>query len=93
MVAPEEGTWRCDEITVSSSRSRHTDRFVCKCAPVFTGYFRHTNLGRGRCSCSPVLSVCRHACAFVCARMQPKNKCLLGLAARLFGTALKGSGT
>src|SRR5579875_3242424 len=32
MVAPEEGAWRCDEVTVSSSRSRHTDRFVCKCA-------------------------------------------------------------
>jgi hypothetical protein len=30
MVAPEEGTWRVDEITVSSSRSRHTDRFVCR---------------------------------------------------------------
>jgi hypothetical protein len=32
MVAPEEGSWRCDEVAVSSSRSRHTDRFVCKCA-------------------------------------------------------------
>ena len=26
MVAPEEGSWRVDEVTVSSSRSRHTDR-------------------------------------------------------------------
>ena len=30
MVAPEEGSWRVDEVTVSSSRSRHTDRFVCR---------------------------------------------------------------
>ncbi len=30
MIAPEEGSWRVDEITVSSSRSRHTDRFVCR---------------------------------------------------------------
>jgi len=30
MVAPEEGSWRVDEVTVSSSRSRRTDRFVCR---------------------------------------------------------------
>ena len=30
MVGPEEGSWRVDEVTVSSSRSRHTDRFVCR---------------------------------------------------------------
>ena len=30
MVAPEEGSWRVDEVTVSSSRSRLTDRFLCR---------------------------------------------------------------
>lgn len=30
MVAPQEGSWRVDEVTVSSSRSGHTDRFVCR---------------------------------------------------------------
>ncbi|EIE22579.1 hypothetical protein COCSUDRAFT_66290 [Coccomyxa subellipsoidea C-169] len=30
MVAPEEGSWRVDEVTVCSSRTRHTDRFVCR---------------------------------------------------------------
>ena len=30
MLAPEEGSWGVDEVTVSSSRTGHTDRFVCK---------------------------------------------------------------
>ena len=30
LLAPEEGSWGVDEVTVSSSRTGHTDRFVCK---------------------------------------------------------------
>jgi hypothetical protein len=30
IVAPECGTWRCDELDVSSSRSGATSRFVCR---------------------------------------------------------------
>jgi hypothetical protein len=30
VVAPECGTWRCDELDVSSSRSGATSRFVCR---------------------------------------------------------------
>lgn len=30
IVAPEAGTWRCDELDVSSSRSGNTARFVCR---------------------------------------------------------------
>eukprot|EP00882_Tetradesmus_deserticola_P003891 GHRQ01004115.1.p1 GENE.GHRQ01004115.1~~GHRQ01004115.1.p1 ORF type:complete len:298 (+),score=112.83 GHRQ01004115.1:1388-2281(+) len=30
MVAPERGSWMCDEVDVSSSRTSHTDRFVCR---------------------------------------------------------------
>ena len=30
IVAPEQGTWRCDELDVSSSRSSNTTRFVCR---------------------------------------------------------------
>ncbi|KAG7672730.1 hypothetical protein Ndes2526B_g08207 [Nannochloris sp. 'desiccata'] len=30
VVAPECGTWRCDELDVSSSRSGDTSRFVCR---------------------------------------------------------------
>ncbi|KAF6257027.1 hypothetical protein COO60DRAFT_1526268 [Scenedesmus sp. NREL 46B-D3] len=30
MVAPEGGSWMCDEVDVSSSRTSHTDRFVCR---------------------------------------------------------------
>ena len=30
MLAPELGSWLCDEADVSSSRSGHTDRFVCR---------------------------------------------------------------
>lgn len=30
LLAPEEGGWGADEVTVSSSRTGHTDRFVCK---------------------------------------------------------------
>ena len=27
LIAPEKGSWRLEEVTVSSSRSRHTDRW------------------------------------------------------------------
>ncbi|GMH40084.1 hypothetical protein BSKO_07988 [Bryopsis sp. KO-2023] len=30
MVGPESGSWSVDEITVSSSRTKHTDRFTCR---------------------------------------------------------------
>ena len=30
ILAPEQGTWRCEEIDVSSSRSGETSRFVCR---------------------------------------------------------------
>uniref|UniRef100_A0A383VRU7 DUF7755 domain-containing protein n=1 Tax=Tetradesmus obliquus TaxID=3088 RepID=A0A383VRU7_TETOB len=30
MLAPEGGSWMCDEVDVSSSRTSHTDRFVCR---------------------------------------------------------------
>ncbi|KAK9844120.1 hypothetical protein WJX81_005003 [Elliptochloris bilobata] len=30
LLAPEEGVWGVDEVTLSSSRTGHTDRFVCK---------------------------------------------------------------
>lgn len=29
LVSPENGSWRLDELTVVSSRSNHTDRFLC----------------------------------------------------------------
>lgn len=28
MLAPEGGSWKCDEVDVYSSRSNHTDRWV-----------------------------------------------------------------
>ena len=30
LLAPEQGTWGVDEVTVASSRTGHTDRFVCR---------------------------------------------------------------
>lgn len=30
LVAPEGGTWALDEVSVCSSRTNHTDRFVCR---------------------------------------------------------------
>lgn len=30
IIGPEEGTWRLHEMNVSSSRSGHTDRFICR---------------------------------------------------------------
>lgn len=30
MVGPEQGRWVCEEVDVSSSRTGHTDRFVCR---------------------------------------------------------------
>ncbi|KAL4855806.1 hypothetical protein ACK3TF_003579 [Chlorella vulgaris] len=32
MVGPEQGRWLCEEVDVSSSRTGHTDRFVCRSA-------------------------------------------------------------
>lgn len=29
LVAPESGSWRLDELTVASSATQHTDRFLC----------------------------------------------------------------
>ncbi|BDA45841.1 hypothetical protein COCOBI_07-6280 [Coccomyxa sp. Obi] len=37
MIAPEEGSWRVDEVTVWSSRTKHTDRFVCREALGYNG--------------------------------------------------------
>ncbi|KAL4427631.1 hypothetical protein ABPG75_001720 [Micractinium tetrahymenae] len=30
IVGPEQGRWACEEVDVSSSRTGHTDRFVCR---------------------------------------------------------------
>eukprot|EP00879_Flechtneria_rotunda_P005442 GHRR01005735.1.p1 GENE.GHRR01005735.1~~GHRR01005735.1.p1 ORF type:complete len:405 (+),score=150.85 GHRR01005735.1:874-2088(+) len=30
MLAPEGGTWMCNEVDVFSSRTKHSDRFVCR---------------------------------------------------------------
>lgn len=30
MIGPECGTWQASEITIVSSRTHHTDRFVCR---------------------------------------------------------------
>lgn len=30
LVGPEQGSWVCEEVDVSSSRTGHTDRFVCR---------------------------------------------------------------
>eukprot|EP00878_Enallax_costatus_P020136 GHUV01021268.1.p3 GENE.GHUV01021268.1~~GHUV01021268.1.p3 ORF type:complete len:134 (+),score=37.81 GHUV01021268.1:691-1092(+) len=30
LVAPEGGSWVCDEVDVFSSRTKHMDRFVCR---------------------------------------------------------------
>lgn len=30
LIGPEQGSWYCDEVDVSSSRSGHTDRFICR---------------------------------------------------------------